>query len=131
MLGFAWGTLEDWQRTCGVIRFREARGVAKRPLFPFNGQMDANGSDELRRRIEQQQHWRQAEAVRDGRQAATDPDADALTELGEGIRIYGSERVTRLVHGEAALVTETFAKRLVDGWWHGEVLEQSGLAGAA
>ena len=53
--------------------------------------MDANGARELSKRLEAQEHWRQAAAVRRGEQSATDPDAQDLEELGEGIRRYGTE----------------------------------------
>lgn len=67
--------------------------------------MDAKGAEALRQRIEQQQHWRQAQAVRDGLQPALDPDADDLLELRDDLRIYRDRQ----------------AKRLVDGWWHAHV----------
>ena len=69
--------------------------------------MDARGAEHLRIRIEQQQHWRQAQAVLDGLQPAIDPDADDLVELQDELRIY----------------RESHAKRLVDGWWHAHALE--------
>ena len=40
--------------------------------------MDAAGAGELRKRLEQQEHWRQADAVRDGRQLPSDPDVQEL-----------------------------------------------------
>jgi hypothetical protein len=67
--------------------------------------MDANGARELSKRLEAQEHWRQAEAVRSGDQPAADPDAHALEEVGEGIRRYrpdddgGSTLCKRLVAG--------------------------------
>ena len=61
--------------------------------------MDSNSAKALQRRIEQQQHWRQAEAVRDGRQPATDPDAAALIQIADGIRVYQSELVTNPMRG--------------------------------
>ena len=76
--------------------------------------MDAAGAEWLRWRIEQQQHWRKAEAVLDGRQPAVDPDTDDLVSIGEGIRIY-SQRHTRdgVIH---------LCKRLVNGVWeHGTI----------
>jgi hypothetical protein len=57
----------------------------------------------LARRIEQQQHWRQAEAVRSGDQPANDPDADSLVDVAEGLRLYARHVGLR--------------KRLVDGRW--------------
>jgi hypothetical protein len=97
----------------------------------FNQLMDSNGAKELQRRIEQQQHWRQAQAVRDGRQPASDPDAAALTQLADGIRVYQSELVTKLKPGGAALVLETLVKRLVDGWWRSEIVEDDAVLAAA
>jgi hypothetical protein len=64
--------------------------------------MDARGAEHLRRRIEQHQHWRQAQAVQEGLQPSVDPDADDLLELRDDLRIY----------------RDRHAKRLVDGWWH-------------
>jgi hypothetical protein len=70
--------------------------------------MDARGAEHLRKRIEQHQHWRQAQAVLDGLQPATDPDADDLVEFRDEVRIY----------------RDRHAKRLVDGWWRADVLER-------
>jgi hypothetical protein len=69
------------------------------------------GAEELERRIAEHAHWRLAEAVREGRQSARDPDAARLIALGDGIRIYGPEPGTQL-HRAAG-----FEKRLVGGWW--------------
>ena len=69
--------------------------------------MDASGARELQRRIEQCQQWQQAAAVREGRQAAHDPDQHRLTDIGDGVRFY-----------------DTFAKRLVDGWWQVTALDR-------
>ena len=66
--------------------------------------MDVSGAEALRLRIEQQQHWRQAAAVRDGRQPGVDPDSPTLRELRGGERVYQDE-----VGG--------FVKRLVGGFW--------------
>lgn len=71
--------------------------------------MDAAGAERLRWRIEQQEHWRQAASVHDGRQPRTDPDIEQLERIDDGIRIYD----TRVMHG--ALVRS--CKRLVDGLW--------------
>ena len=71
--------------------------------------MDAAGAEKLRWRIEQQQHWRYAEAVLDGRQPSVDPDLAELEEFGEGLRIY-SPRLTR--NGRARV-----CKRLIKGVW--------------
>jgi len=70
--------------------------------------MDAAGAAELRKRLEQQHHWRLAEAVRDGRQPATDPDFLELEEIGDGVRLYRAEN-----GAEGHRMT----KRLVDGHW--------------
>ena len=82
--------------------------------------MDAAGAAGLRWRIEQQQHWRQAEAVLDGRQPAIDPDSEDLACVGDGIRIY-SERFT--ADGRLRI-----CKRLVDGVWEHGTFNES-LAG--
>jgi hypothetical protein len=74
--------------------------------------VDAAGAAKLRWRIEQQQHWRQAPAVLDGRQPSVDPDMDDLVSVGDAIRIY-AERYTSDGHMR-------LCKRLVDGVWeHG------------
>jgi hypothetical protein len=69
--------------------------------------MDANGARELAKRFEAHEHWRQAEAVRNGEQPRADPDAHALEEMGEGVRRYRREPGS-----EPAL-----CKRLVAGRW--------------
>ena len=79
--------------------------------------MDAAGAGELQRRIEEHQHWRQAEAVRNGRQPAADPDAQELEEIGDDVRLYGREEQRLTVDGRPALVTFRVAKRLVNGHW--------------
>jgi hypothetical protein len=66
--------------------------------------MDAAGARALRRRIVQQAHWRQAAAVRDGRQPGVDPDLATLRELHRGERIYEDE-------------VGPFVKRLIGGAW--------------
>ena len=79
--------------------------------------MDAAGAEELRKRIEEQRHWEQAEAVRDGRQSATDPDSFELEELVDGVRYYGRDEQVTVVDGRRSLVTYRLTKALVDGWW--------------
>ena len=94
--------------------------------------MDAAGAEKLRWRIEQQQHWRQAQSVLDGRQPSVDPDMEDLTSVGKDIRIY-SERFTE--EGRVRL-----CKRLVHGFWEngtivesvdGDAVEQSNTASAS
>jgi hypothetical protein len=79
--------------------------------------MDANGARELTKRLEAQAHWRQATAVQTGEQPTSDPDAQDLDELGEGIRRYGIETQRMTVEGRPALVTHRLCKRLRDGRW--------------
>jgi hypothetical protein len=67
--------------------------------------MDARKGRHLRRTTDQQQHWAQAEAVRDGHQAAHDPDASSLLELGAATRRY------RASDGYV------YTKQLVNGRW--------------
>jgi hypothetical protein len=85
--------------------------------------VDAAGAVRLRWRIEQQQHWRQAQAVIDGRQPAIDPDSDDLQSVGDGIRLY-SARFTR--DGTLRL-----CKRLVDGVWEHGTLDEAYVVGRA
>jgi hypothetical protein len=84
--------------------------------------VDAAGAATLRWRIEQQQHWRQAQAVLDGRQPSVDPHMEELVSVGEGIRIYderhGSGRRLRL------------CKRLVDGVWENGSLDDEAELGS-
>ena len=77
--------------------------------------MDAAGAEELRKRLEEQAHWAQAEAVKDGRQPASDPDAAELEEIRDGIRYYGRDEQRTTVDGRAAVVR--IVKQLVDGEW--------------
>jgi hypothetical protein len=66
--------------------------------------MDPAGAAALRARLEQQEHWRLAPAVVEGRLPRSDPDAPALRE------IRGDERLYEAADGQ-------FLKRLVDGAW--------------
>jgi hypothetical protein len=77
----------------------------------------ADGARLLAERIAQHQHWRQAEAVRARRQPAVDPDADALEEMYDGVRVYGRETQRTTVNGQIAVVAHRLVKRLVQGYW--------------
>ena len=79
--------------------------------------MDANGARELSKRLEAQEHWRQARAVQVGEQPAADPDAQDLEELGDGIRLYRREAQPSTVNGTATRETQRLCKRLVNGRW--------------
>lgn len=79
--------------------------------------MDANGARELTKRLEAQAHWRQATAVQTGEQPTSDPDAQDLDELGDGVRRYGIETQRMTVEGRPALVTHRLCKRLREGRW--------------
>ena len=79
--------------------------------------MDANGARELSKRLEAQEHWRQAPAVLRGEQPAADPDAQDLEELGDGIRLYRREAQPGTVNGSDSHVTHRLCKRLVDERW--------------
>ena len=79
--------------------------------------MDANGARELTKRLEAQAHWRQATAVQTGERPTSDPDAQDLDELGEGVRRYGIETQRMTVEGRPALVTHRLCKRLREGRW--------------
>jgi hypothetical protein len=91
--------------------------------------MDAAGAGELQKRIEEHQHWRQAEAVRDGRQPAADPDARELEEIGDGIRLYGWEQLA--VDGGATVVSFRVVKRLADGHWERDEVPDDRPGGAS
>ena len=87
--------------------------------------MDAAGAAELRKRLEEQEHWRQAPAVRDGRQTPTDRDAGELEETADGVRYYGRETGQKLVDGQPALVTSRMIKRLVGDFWETSFEDES------
>jgi hypothetical protein len=79
--------------------------------------VDAAGAESLRQRLEQQKHWLEAEAVRDGRQPRIDPDLFNLDQLHDGLRIYSARRATG----------EPWCKRLVDGTWENGTLDEHAL----
>ena len=79
--------------------------------------MDANGARELTKRLESQAHWRQATAVQTGEQPTSDPDAQDLHELGEGVRRYGIETQRTTVEGRPVVVTHRLCKWLRNGRW--------------
>jgi len=66
--------------------------------------MHPAGAAALKTRIEQQEHWLLAAAVRDGRQAHTDPDLPALCELHDTERVYRDD-------------LDSFVKRLIGETW--------------
>jgi hypothetical protein len=84
--------------------------------------VDVAGAESLRQRLEQQAHWRLAEAVCDGRQMATDPDIDELETMEYGRRIYAA----RLVHGKFVRLH----KELSDGVWVSHIVPVPALEGA-
>lgn len=86
--------------------------------------MDRSGADVLRRRIEEQEHWRQAAAVQAGRQAHVDPDRAELQELGQGVRLYGVEQRHEVADGYRALVTWRVCKRLREGYWERDLIRE-------
>ncbi len=74
-------------------------------------------------RLAQQEHWQQAEAVREGRQPRIDPDGLLLEALDTGLRIYRSREVHRTLAGARALVSEWPIKRLeASGFWENDLL---------
>lgn len=80
--------------------------VARRPGDGLAVSMDAIGARHLRRAIEQQEQWRQADAVRVGHQPLRDPDVSQLQEFDGVVRRYRSSD------------GRSFEKRLRDGLWH-------------
>ena len=93
--------------------------------------MDAAGAGELQKRIEEHQHWRQAEAVRDGRQPAADPDAQELEEIRDGIRLYGWEEQRATGDGGGSVVSFRVVKRLADGYWERDEVPDDRPGGAS
>jgi hypothetical protein len=79
--------------------------------------MDVNGARELSKRLEAQQHWRQAAAVQQGDQPAADPDASDLVEMADGIRRYRPEPGGAPTNGAKTSAAGRLCKRLVDGRW--------------
>jgi hypothetical protein len=77
--------------------------------------MDSAGARELQKRLEGQAHWLQAEAVRNGWQPRTDPDAPELEEVGDGVRIYRVEQTSANGRGHSA--PQRMCKRLIEGRW--------------
>ena len=86
--------------------------------------MNRLGAELLRQRFEEQSHWSQAAAVQSGRQPRTDPDRTELTELGNGVRFYGSEQQHEIVDGRRAIVTLRVVKRLHGGVWERELVRE-------
>ena len=89
--------------------------------------MDPSGASELSRRIEEQEHWQQAAAVRAGQLPRVDPDRLELTGLGYGVRHYGTEQRHEVVDGRRSLVTFRVCKRLRMGAWERELVREDVL----
>ena len=79
--------------------------------------MDVNGARELSKRLEAQQHWRQATAVQQGEQPAADPDASDLVEMADGVRLYRQESSGIPANGTKNSAAGRLCKRLVNGRW--------------
>jgi len=79
--------------------------------------MDSNGARELSRRLESQEHWRQAAAVQQGEQPAADPDGSDLVEMADGVRWYRPESSGITANGAQTSATGRLCKRLVNGRW--------------
>jgi len=79
--------------------------------------MDSNGARELSRRLESQEHWRQAAAVQQGEQPAADPDGSDLVEMADGVRWYRQESSGITANGAQTSATGRLCKRLVNGRW--------------
>jgi hypothetical protein len=81
--------------------------------------MDVIGARVLSERLAQQRHWRQALAVRLGRQPSFDPDGHALESFRGEVRTYRARQQLEIADGRPVLVTRRVCKRLVDGVWEG------------
>ncbi|HEY4346228.1 MAG TPA: hypothetical protein VGM80_01465 [Gaiellaceae bacterium] len=89
--------------------------------------MDVGGAEILRQRLAEQENWRQAHAVRMGRQPSFDPDGHALESFQAGFRKYAAERRVEVRAGQREIVTVRTVKRLLDGVWQQDVVvEPSG-----
>jgi hypothetical protein len=86
--------------------------------------MDAAGAEELRKRLEGQAHWAQADAVKEGRQPAADPDAHELERIEDGVRYYAPDRQRVTLEGRSAVVTFRIVKELVDGEWRSNAIQE-------
>jgi hypothetical protein len=72
--------------------------------------------------LAQQEHWEQADAVRDGRQPKVDPDGALLEAFDTGLRVYRSREVHRTIAGGRTLVSEWPIKRLdPTGLWENDL----------
>jgi hypothetical protein len=84
--------------------------------------MDITGAQALSRRIAQQEHWREARAVRVGYQPPSDPDGSDLESFRSGLRVYRERQRLDVRDGRPAMVTCRLEKRLVDGVWEAEMV---------
>jgi hypothetical protein len=84
--------------------------------------MDVTGAEVLRRRLAQQEHWREARLVRLGRQPSFDPDGHSLESFSAGVRLYRPKQRVERQNGHPSVVTERVRKRLVNGAWESEVV---------
>ena len=87
--------------------------------------MDAEGARELRKRLDEQEHWRRADAVCHGSQPATDPDSAELEAIDGDVRTYGLDEERILVDGLRAVVTLRMIKTLIDGRWETSYARES------
>ena len=87
--------------------------------------MEISGAQVLSERLAQQEHWREARAVRIGSQPPFDPDGYALVSFAGGVRLYRREPCVEQQGGRPALVTRRIKKVLVDGAWEAEVLVEN------
>jgi hypothetical protein len=79
------------------------------------------GAEALSFRFAQQEHWEQAEAVREGRQPRIDPDGVNLEEIDEGVRIYRTHELPGTMDGRPAILSQRLVKRLANGYWENGV----------
>ncbi len=84
--------------------------------------MDISGAQVLSERLAQQEHWREARAVRIGRQPSFDPDGYALESFHDGVRLYRPEQRLEHRNGRSELVTQRIRKVLVDDAWEAELV---------
>jgi hypothetical protein len=82
-------------------------------------------AETLSLRLTEQEHWQQAESVRDGRQPLIDPDGPDLEEIDHGVRQYCLHDVEGEMDGLPAVITQRLVKRMMAGIWTTEIVIDS------
>jgi hypothetical protein len=83
--------------------------------------LEREGAEALSFRLAQQRQWEEAEAVRDGRLPAIDPDGSDLEEIGAGVRFYQWHEVPGTMDGRPAMLLQRLVKWLANGCWENDL----------